>query len=59
MLRVLSVPARPGFECCVVRRGRDVLILVSEALLPTRVAALLDKALVRATGDHQDQPAPS
>ncbi len=32
-----------------IRRGRDVLILVSEALLPTRVAAVLDRALVHAT----------
>lgn len=51
MLRVLSLPAHPGFDCCVVRRGRDVLVLVSDALLGPRTAALITAALSAVTTD--------
>ena len=43
MLRVLSVAA--DVECTVIRRGRTVLVLVSDKLVSPRAAALITRAL--------------
>jgi ribosomal protein L36 len=54
VLRVLSVPDLDS-DCAVIRRGRAVLVLVSDRLLGVVAAAVVTRALTEALDDQPEE----